>query len=62
MKKSDATCPVCGAGYRRVELHSKEGVKGEYRCLTCDTVLEVFDGKTEIAYRLTIAPEKTFSR
>jgi transposase-like protein len=60
MRKSDAICPTCGAGYRRVELHSRAGPKGEYRCLTCGEVLEVFDGTTEVAYRLTIAPEKTF--
>jgi len=26
----------------------------------CNHVLEVFDGSTEIAYRLTVAPEKLF--
>jgi predicted Zn finger-like uncharacterized protein len=60
MMKSDITCPSCRAGYRRVELHSVGGSRGEYRCLTCDQVLEVFDGKTEVAYRLTVSPEKTF--
>jgi predicted Zn finger-like uncharacterized protein len=44
MKKSDLTCPECGAGYRRIELASEPGRRGEYRCLVCDHVLEVFDG------------------
>jgi hypothetical protein len=34
--------------------------KGAYRCLLCDHVLEVFDGLTEVAIRLTVQPEKTF--
>jgi transposase-like protein len=60
MKKSDIICPNCSAGYRRVELASGHGVKGEFRCLLCDQLLEVFDGTTEIAIRLTVQPEKTF--
>jgi transposase-like protein len=60
MKKSDVICPECGAGYRRIELISKTGSKGEYRCLLCDHVLEVFDGSTDIAIRLTVQPEKIF--
>ena len=58
MKKSDVTCPECGAGYRRIELVSKKGTKGEFRCLTCDHLLETFDGSTEVALRLTVQPEK----
>jgi predicted Zn finger-like uncharacterized protein len=60
MKKSDVTCPECHAGYRRVELASRPGTKGEFRCLTCNHVLEVFDGSTEVAIRLTVQPEKIF--
>lgn len=60
MKKSDLTCPACHAGYRRIELTSRPGVKGEYRCLLCDEVLERFDGSTDVAIRLTVQPEKTF--
>jgi transposase-like protein len=60
MKKSDIICPKCGAGYRRVELASRSGTKGEFRCLLCDQVLETFDGTTEVAIRLTVQPEKTF--
>jgi predicted Zn finger-like uncharacterized protein len=60
MKKSDVTCPECKAGYRRIELVSAGGSKGEYRCLLCDHLLEVFDGKTEVALRLTVQPEKIF--
>jgi hypothetical protein len=54
MKKSDVTCPECHAGYRRVELNTRKGRQGEYRCLFCDHVLEVFDGSTEVAIRLTV--------
>jgi hypothetical protein len=60
MKKSDITCPNCHAGYRRIELTTRPGVKGEYRCLLRDQLLEIFDGSTEIAIRLTVQPEKTF--
>jgi len=60
MWKSDVICPACGAGYRRIELVSRPGAKGEFRCSPCDYVLEVFDGSTEVALRLTIQPEKTF--
>jgi transposase-like protein len=57
MKKSDLTCPECGAGYRRIELDSKpRGSKGKYRCLVCDHVLEVFDGSKTVAIRLTVQP------
>jgi hypothetical protein len=34
--------------------------QGEYRCLLCNHLLEVFDGSTEVAIRLTVQPEKTF--
>lgn len=60
MKKSDLACPECNAGYRRIELISKKGVKGEFRCLVCDHILEVFDGCTEIAIRLTVQPSQLF--
>jgi transposase-like protein len=57
MKKSDVTCPECRAGYRRVELVSRPG-RGEFHCLTCDRLLEVFDGSTEGVLRLTVKPER----
>jgi DNA-directed RNA polymerase subunit RPC12/RpoP len=60
MKKSDITCPTCQAGYRRIELTSRPGVKGEYRCLLCNEVLEKLDGSTDVAIRLTVQPERTF--
>ena len=60
MKKSDVTCPSCKAGYRRIELLSRPGARGEFRCLLCDQVIEVLDGSTEVAIRLTVQPEKTF--
>jgi transposase-like protein len=60
MKKSDVTCPQCGAGYRRIELTSRQGTKGEYRCLLCDQLLEEFDGSSDVAIRLTVQPERIF--
>jgi predicted Zn finger-like uncharacterized protein len=60
MNKSDITCPNCHAGYRRIELTTRPGAKGEYRCLLCGHLLETFDGSTEIAIRLTVQPERTF--
>jgi hypothetical protein len=60
MKKSDLTCPTCHAGYRRIELSSRPGTKGQYHCLLCNEVLETFDGSTDVAIRLTVQPEKTF--
>ena len=60
MKKSDLTCPTCHAGYRRIELTSRPGACGEFRCLLCSEVLETLDGSTDVAIRLTIQPEKTF--
>ncbi|MEN3347890.1 MAG: hypothetical protein V7632_1525 [Bradyrhizobium sp.] len=59
MRKSDVTCPKCQAGYRRIELTSKGGVAGEFHCLVCDQLLERMDGSTEIAFRLTVQPNKT---
>jgi transposase-like protein len=56
MKKSDVTCPDCFAGYRRIELEFRKGLPGQYKCVVCDRVLEVFDGSREIAYRLTVQP------
>jgi transposase-like protein len=49
--KSDIICPECSAGYRRIVITSCEGVKGEYRCLTCNHVLEVFDGSFAMLIR-----------
>jgi transposase-like protein len=60
MRRGDVICPQCKAGFRRIELASRPGVAGEYRCPLCQYVLEVFDGSTDIAYRLTVAPEKMF--
>jgi hypothetical protein len=56
MIKTDVICSECGAGFRRLELWSQPGQKGEYRCPSCDNPLEVFDGSKLIAYRLTIEP------
>ncbi|MBR0869812.1 hypothetical protein JQ633_05550 [Bradyrhizobium tropiciagri] len=59
MRASDVTCPQCQADYRRIELTSKGGVAGEFRCLVCDYLLELMDGSTDIALRLTVQPNKT---
>jgi hypothetical protein len=56
MKQTDVTCPNCCAGYRRIQLDSRQGRPGEYHCLVCDHLLEVFDGSAEVAYRLTVQP------
>jgi hypothetical protein len=58
MRKSDVGCPECQAGYRRIELTSKRGQGGEFKCLVCGRVLEVLDGSTDVAYRLTVQPSK----
>ncbi|MGQ7368026.1 hypothetical protein ACTGXS_11125, partial [Streptococcus suis] len=58
MKKSDVICPQCLAGYRRIELESKPGSAGGFRCLTCDHLLETFDGSVSVALRLTVQPKK----
>ena len=58
MRKSDVICPECRAGCRRIELVSKKGPGGEYRCLICNYLLETFDGSTEVALRLTVQPVK----
>jgi predicted Zn finger-like uncharacterized protein len=60
MKKDDVTCPECRAGFRRIELASSPGTAGEFRCPLCRHVLEISDGATGIAYRLTVAPEQSF--
>jgi predicted Zn finger-like uncharacterized protein len=60
MRKSDVQCPKCWAGYRRIEVNSMKGQRGEYRCLTCNQVLETFTGQTYVAYRLTVQPENIF--
>jgi transposase-like protein len=57
MRSSDIICPECKAGYRRIEVASGNSTRGEYRCLLCDRVLEVFDGPHEVAIRLTVQPE-----
>lgn len=58
MNKMDVTCPGCGAGFRRLELSSQPGSKGEYHCPACDTTLEKLDAEHLIIYRLTIQPER----
>jgi transposase-like protein len=57
MRSSDIICPKCKAGYRRIEVASGNRTTGEFRCLLCGHVLEVFDGSHEVAIRLTVQPE-----
>jgi hypothetical protein len=58
MKMGSAVCSECRAGFRRLELESEPGSKGEYRCPLCGNLLETFDGSRLIAYRLMITPPK----
>jgi predicted Zn finger-like uncharacterized protein len=60
MRRGDVICPQCKAGFRRIELASRPGSAGEFRCPLCNTLIEVFDGSSHVAYRLTVAPEKIF--
>jgi transposase-like protein len=62
MRKSDVQCLDCSAGYRRIELISKSGKLGHYRCLVCNRLLEIFDGTHEVTYRLTVTPERPARR
>ena len=48
--------PGHGAKFRRIELSSRQGTKGEYRRPACDQVLEVFDGDRLVAYRRAVQP------
>jgi hypothetical protein len=56
MRKSDVTCPGCKSGYLRIELATRPGKQGEFRCRVCSHLLELFDGSREVAYRLTVQP------
>ncbi len=58
MQISDVTCPSCNAGYWRIQLFHQHVTTGEFRCRCCDQVLEVFDGSTCVALRLTVQPER----
>jgi hypothetical protein len=48
----------CSAGYRRIELTSKKGQPSTYHRLICKQPLEVLDGSTVVAYRITVTPAK----
>src|SRR5205823_6300435 len=54
VRKGDVICTECSAGFRRIELGSRRGTVGEFRCPLCNHLLEAFDGSTEIACRLTV--------
>jgi len=47
MKKGDVTCPECHAGFRRIELSSRRGIVGQYRCPLC-----------QLCWRLSTDPPK----
>ena len=57
MKKGSATCTKCGAGFHRLELSSQPGSKGEYRCPSCNNIIEVLDGSNLVVYRLNVQPK-----
>jgi len=38
---------------------SRPGETGEFHCLSCNELLEVFDGSHEVAMRLTVQPGLT---
>jgi DNA polymerase II large subunit len=40
MRRSDVICSECGAGYRRIELETRPGKQGEFRCRVCNHLLE----------------------
>jgi predicted Zn finger-like uncharacterized protein len=61
MEKGDITCPKCGAGFRRIELSSVRGERGEFRCPVCNEVLEVRDGSHAVLCRLTVPPSRTLA-
>jgi DNA-directed RNA polymerase subunit RPC12/RpoP len=56
VRKTDVICSECGAGFRRLELWSEVGEKGEYHCPACGSTLEMIDGSKLVAYRLTVEP------
>jgi hypothetical protein len=62
MRKSDVRCLDCGAGYRRIELVSRTCQPGTFKCVVCGRLLETFDGSHEVAYRLTVNPERPAGR
>jgi hypothetical protein len=62
MKKLDVECLDCGAGYRRIELVSRRGTPGTFQCVVCHHLLETFNGKYEVAYLLTVTPERPATR
>ena len=55
---ANVRCHECGTGYRRIELTTRPGKRGEFCCLVCDHVLELFDDSREVAIRLTVQPLK----
>jgi transposase-like protein len=59
MRKSDVQCPRCGAAYRKIEVSSMKRAADEFRCLTCNWLLETFSGTNYVAFRLTVQPKKT---
>ena len=58
MKVDDINCGDCNAGFRRIELSSRRGAPGQYRCPICDGLVEVLDGSNEVAYRLVVFPAR----
>jgi hypothetical protein len=55
MQKSGA-CPQCRVRFRRIELATGPGKRGEFRCRACNHLLELCDGSHEVTLRLTVQP------
>jgi hypothetical protein len=51
MKMDEVTCSACEVGFRRVELTSEPGAKGEYRCPVCGE-----SWRSSTAARLRLSP------
>jgi hypothetical protein len=61
MRKSDAECPHCHAGFQKIEVSSLKGEPGEYHCPVCHSLVETVSGPEYVAYRLTVRPRYLFA-
>jgi hypothetical protein len=52
LRKSDVNAAPAIA----VSMMIRPGERGEFRCLGCNSLLEVFEGSHEVAIRLTVQP------
>jgi hypothetical protein len=57
MKKTNITCPGCGAGFARIELNAKPSApQGAYHCPACGQMLEQLPESNFVGYRMTVSP------